>query len=52
MHFISLILYKDAYQVGLYIVILTDAQSFSPGAFLLFYCYCTHESSLTDRSLQ
>ena len=35
----SLIFYKDAYQhrVGLYIVILTDAQSFFPG--ILFYCF-------------
>ena len=49
---ISLIFYKDAYQVGLYIVILSDAQSFSPDTVLLFYHDCTHQSNLADRSLQ
>ena len=52
MHFISLIFYKDAYQIGLYITILTDAQSFSPGTVSLFYHYCTHPSNLADRSQQ
>ena len=36
MHFISLVFYKDAYQVGLYIGILTEAQSFPQ---VLFYCF-------------
>ena len=52
MHFISLIFYKDAYQAGLYIVILTDVQGFFPGTVLLFYHYCIHQSNLADRSLE
>ena len=41
----------DAYEVGLYVVVLTDVESFSPGTVLLFYHYCTHQSNLTDRTL-